>query len=174
MKQYRIEIEHFGSCLQCLQVFSLHQKYDADTDHVYGEIEMYCPACNVLVILDLEKVRIERIAERTQESIEDLLFKPTRQIGTYKKEPKKVTAKVTRLIPNEGNPDDMLNVSQVSRILKSSRSTLFNWRKKGRGPDFIKLSSGVIQYQRSDVDKFIKGNVGMNFMHLRGKKDGDC
>lgn len=178
MKEYKMEIKHFGSCPVCLRGFSLHQKYEADTGHVYGLIEMCCPADASLVILDLENVHIERIAEATHDPLQDffdVLGEPTIQIKAHKTEWKKSPAKVTQLIPKGENPEKWFTTKQAAEIIKVSVSTLQNWRSKGYGPQFVRISIRCFRYRCVDIEPFI----GSNFIYLRsslerGKKNGGC
>ncbi len=172
MKQYKMEIEHFGSCSVCQRGFSLHQKYEADSGHVYGEIEMFCPADDTGIILNLEKVLVERIAERTHGVIEDLLGAPTVEIGIQEKEPKKIPDNVTELKPGEHKLEDLLDVGQVYKIVGVCRSTLYNWRKRGRGPKFFKSPFGIVFYRRIDVDAFLKTHPD-GYMDMRGGREGE-
>ncbi len=176
MKQYKMVIEHFGSCSVCLQVFSLRQKYEADSGHVYGQIEMFCPADNVGVILNLEKVHIERIAEPVQDIFDDLLDvlgTPTIEISSPKKEAekesKKSPAKVTSLFPKDDNPEKWFTTKQTAEIIKVSVSTLQNWRTKGYGPPFVRISTRCFRYRRVDIEPFI----GSNFIYLRSSLERD-
>lgn len=175
MKQYEMKVDHVGSCPQCGQGFFLHQSYEADSGHVYGEIEMCCPACEIYIFLMLEQVVITRIAERQHGKIEDLIGVPIPVVITQKKETKKIPANVTELKPDKVIPDDTIGVREAIKVLKASRSTLRLWRIKGRGPAFIKVGlQGIVRYKRSDVDKFIKENPLMNYHHMRGIQNGDC
>jgi len=52
------------------------------------------------------------------------------------------------------HPDDFLTTEEVAEWLRVSPQTVWDWRKKGRGPQAYKLNH-VVRYKRSDVHDWI-------------------
>jgi predicted DNA-binding transcriptional regulator AlpA len=56
--------------------------------------------------------------------------------------------------PVSTNPQ-LLNEKQAAEILCYSVRALQNWRHRGGGPDFVKVSARSVRYRRADLDKWI-------------------
>jgi predicted DNA-binding transcriptional regulator AlpA len=65
----------------------------------------------------------------------------------------KARATETPLTPN--SLSTLLTEKETAARLGLSASTLRNWRSKGQGPPFIRLSARAIRYSRADVDNFL-------------------
>jgi hypothetical protein len=67
----------------------------------------------------------------------------------FREEIKKVS------IPSVLTPE-LLTPEEVSSILKVPKGTLSNWRSKGRGPAYRKLTQdGAVRYELADIVIFI-------------------
>ena len=53
------------------------------------------------------------------------------------------------------NPNALLDERQAADILCYSVRALQNWRHRGGGPDFVKVSARSVRYRRADLDKWI-------------------
>lgn len=66
---------------------------------------------------------------------------------------------MTLAAPPDRDPgDELLKASQVAEMMKMAERTLADWRWRGTGPPFTKLSAGRggrIRYRRSDVEAWI-------------------
>lgn len=51
---------------------------------------------------------------------------------------------------------ETMTIAQLAEMLGTSRRTLQNWRKFGRGPKFVILGGGSIRYYRADVEEWLK------------------
>lgn len=52
--------------------------------------------------------------------------------------------------------DNLMNEKEAAGILCYSVRALQNWRCRGGGPKFIKVSSRSIRYQRRDLNEWIE------------------
>lgn len=50
---------------------------------------------------------------------------------------------------------DKLTLTQLCEELQISRSTFYDWRKKGRAPKCIKLPNGDLRIRRADLDQWL-------------------
>lgn len=50
---------------------------------------------------------------------------------------------------------DLLNTPALATELDASEPTIISWRRKGCGPDFIRVGR-LIRYRRSDVDRWLQ------------------
>jgi predicted DNA-binding transcriptional regulator AlpA len=57
--------------------------------------------------------------------------------------------------PRESDPSEKLTVRDICTELKISRSTFYDWRQKGRGPQCIRLSNGDLRVSRRDLDAWL-------------------
>jgi hypothetical protein len=58
--------------------------------------------------------------------------------------------------PNDAQYDDqLLRPAEAARLLNVTPRCLQDWRLKGIGPRFIRMSPKLVQYRRSDLEKFI-------------------
>lgn len=49
----------------------------------------------------------------------------------------------------------LLTTAEVATICKVSDRTVENWRRRGKGPKYIKLETGQIRYKLSVVLRFL-------------------
>jgi hypothetical protein len=54
----------------------------------------------------------------------------------------------------EGKPVSKLRPAGVTAEYGVPEQTLANWRCQGRGPTFVRVSSRLIYYDRTDLDSF--------------------
>ena len=55
--------------------------------------------------------------------------------------------------------DLLLTQAQAARFLHIRPGSLANWRWRGEGPPFVRLSRRAIRYRRSDLDAWIRTRV---------------
>ena len=60
------------------------------------------------------------------------------------------------------SPNHLMNERQAASILCYSVRALQNWRHRGGGPDFVKVSSRSVRYRRADLDKWIADRTVSN------------
>jgi predicted DNA-binding transcriptional regulator AlpA len=51
-------------------------------------------------------------------------------------------------------PASLLRPDQAAHLLSISMRTLENWRHKGLGPEFVRISSRCIRYRLSDLENW--------------------
>lgn len=56
----------------------------------------------------------------------------------------------------------LVNEREAASILCYSVRALQNWRHRGGGPDFIKVSARSVRYRRSDLEKWIAARTVSN------------
>ncbi len=56
----------------------------------------------------------------------------------------------------------LVNEREAASILCYSVRALQNWRHRGGGPDFVKVSSRSVRYRRSDLEKWIADRTVSN------------
>jgi excisionase family DNA binding protein len=54
-------------------------------------------------------------------------------------------------------PRAHLTIAEVCDELGVSRSTLYDWRAKGRGPRSLRLPNGEIRIRRTELDNWLTG-----------------
>lgn len=59
-------------------------------------------------------------------------------------------------------PAQLVNEREAASILCYSVRALQNWRHRGGGPDFIKVSSRSVRYRRTDLEKWIAARTVSN------------
>ena len=52
--------------------------------------------------------------------------------------------------------DELLRPAQAAALLNVTPRCLQDWRLKGTGPRFIRMTPKLVQYRRSDLEKFIE------------------
>ena len=57
-----------------------------------------------------------------------------------------------RVVPS----DELLRPVQAAVLLNVTPRCLQDWRLKGTGPRFIRMTPKLVQYRRSDLEKFIE------------------
>ncbi|MGR3510809.1 MAG: helix-turn-helix transcriptional regulator [Sulfitobacter sp.] len=63
---------------------------------------------------------------------------------------------------NEPSPSTLVNEREAASILCYSVRALQNWRHRGGGPDFVKVSSRSVRYRRADLEKWIAARTVSN------------
>ena len=56
----------------------------------------------------------------------------------------------------------LLTEAQAARYLALSVFTLRNWRCRGDGPPFVKISRNAVRYRTQDLDVWVSGRVRSN------------
>lgn len=56
----------------------------------------------------------------------------------------------------------LVNEREAAAILNYSVRALQNWRCRGGGPDFVKVSSRSVRYRRADLEKWIADRTVSN------------
>lgn len=51
--------------------------------------------------------------------------------------------------------DQLLTVAETAEALKVTRSTLNEWRRRGHGPRWFKLSPREVRYRAADIEAFL-------------------
>lgn len=60
------------------------------------------------------------------------------------------------------DPDALVNEREAASILCYSVRALQNWRHRGGGPLFVKVSSRSVRYRRIDLAKWIEERIVAN------------
>ena len=60
------------------------------------------------------------------------------------------------------NPNSLVDEREAASILCYSVRALQNWRHRGGGPDFVKVSSRSVRYRRADLEKWIADRTVSN------------
>ena len=63
---------------------------------------------------------------------------------------------------NEPSPSTLVNEHEAASILCYYVRALQNWRHRGGGPDFVKVSSRSVRYRRADLEKWIAARTVSN------------
>ena len=63
-----------------------------------------------------------------------------------------------RMEPSD-DVDSLVRQEEAAIILGVTPRCLENWRHRGGGPNFIKISARCIRYRRSDLNKWIEERV---------------
>ncbi len=58
--------------------------------------------------------------------------------------------------------DQLLNETEVARMIGFTIRALQNWRVRGGGPQFVKISRRSVRYRRQDVLEWIKTHLRAN------------
>lgn len=67
----------------------------------------------------------------------------------------------------EIQPAQLVNEREAASILCYSVRALQNWRHRGGGPDFVKVSARSIRYRRTDLDTWINSRTVSNTSQTR-------
>lgn len=57
--------------------------------------------------------------------------------------------------PIMSDPNQLMDERQAADVLCYSVRALQNWRHRGGGPDFVKVSARSVRYRRADLDKWV-------------------
>ena len=66
------------------------------------------------------------------------------------------------------NPENLLDEQAVARLLALSPATLRNWRVKGHGPKFQRLSARAIRYKLGDLETWLSTCARRSTSHTEG------
>ena len=65
-------------------------------------------------------------------------------------------------IISQNNPEALVDEREAASILCYSVRALQNWRHRGGGPRFVKVSSRSIRYRRSDLTQWVEDRIVSN------------
>lgn len=54
------------------------------------------------------------------------------------------------------NPDQLITEKEAAELICYTQRALQNWRVRGGGPEYVKVSARSIRYQRRDVLSWIE------------------
>lgn len=57
------------------------------------------------------------------------------------------------------DPDQLLNEKQAASFLCYSQRALQNWRLRGGGPQYVKVSARSVRYRRRDLTEWIENRL---------------
>jgi len=77
------------------------------------------------------------------------------QTDTAEPAPLPTSAAATSPTPDPG----LLTPEAVARRLGVSCGVLQQWREKGTGPAFVRLTRKTLRYRVADIDRFIAGRI---------------
>jgi predicted DNA-binding transcriptional regulator AlpA len=60
---------------------------------------------------------------------------------------------------SEGDPDDLLTTRELALWLGTTEQWCESGRLKGFGPPFVKLSSKLVRYRRSDILQWLRSRT---------------
>lgn len=60
------------------------------------------------------------------------------------------------------DPDQLLNEKQAASFLCYSQRALQNWRLRGGGPQYVKVSARSIRYRRCDLTEWVEKRLRKN------------
>ena len=55
--------------------------------------------------------------------------------------------------------ENLLNTKQAAELLRLVPGTLRNWRRRKRGPKFIKISRSLVRYRPEHLEEFLSENA---------------
>jgi predicted DNA-binding transcriptional regulator AlpA len=74
----------------------------------------------------------------------------------------------------EGGRAGLLTCFQVARLLGVSWYCLYEWRKAGCGPPYLRISHGVLRYPRNALESWLRSRLqvsrGENFKRARSRR----
>ncbi len=65
-------------------------------------------------------------------------------------------------VENSASKEQLLNETQAADILCYSVRVLQNWRHRGGGPRFVKVSARSVRYRHSDLIQWIESRTVSN------------
>ena len=68
----------------------------------------------------------------------------------------------------EVNLDRLLTQPEAAKLLRLSENTLRQWRARGRGPRFVRLSNRAIRYRNEDLEDFVDERIKEELHPARG------
>ena len=51
--------------------------------------------------------------------------------------------------------DAELTPAEAAEVIGMSQATLIDWRRKGIGPQWIRVSAKMVRYERAAIDRFL-------------------
>lgn len=66
--------------------------------------------------------------------------------------------------------EQLLSEKQAAKLLGISDRTLRNWRVRGGGPKFVRVSARCIRYKRGDLQDWIDRKVASNTSQYPAKQ----
>ena len=52
--------------------------------------------------------------------------------------------------------EELLSTPDAARVLGMKPAALENWRWKGEGPPFVRVTARAIRYRREDLERFVE------------------
>jgi excisionase family DNA binding protein len=56
-----------------------------------------------------------------------------------------------------GQPDDLLTIDEVIATLRVSRAAFYRWRRRGTGPEAVRLPGGAVRIRRAALAEWLAG-----------------
>jgi excisionase family DNA binding protein len=56
-----------------------------------------------------------------------------------------------------GQPDDLLTIDEVIATLRVSRAAFYRWRRRGTGPQAVRLPGGAVRIRRAALAEWLAG-----------------
>ena len=69
---------------------------------------------------------------------------------------------MTNTTPAADDPDRLVDERKAAEFLSYSVRALQNWRVRGGGPRFVKVSARSIRYRRRDLNRWIEERIRSN------------
>lgn len=62
-------------------------------------------------------------------------------------------------VSRQPDSHEVMTPDETARYLKVAPATLKDWRTKGRGPVWVRLSGQIVRYRRRDVDRWLAATI---------------
>lgn len=62
-------------------------------------------------------------------------------------------------MPNEHDPDELVDEKIAGKVVGKPPPTLRDWRYRGIGPTYIKVGPKSVRYRRSDLESWLEANT---------------
>ncbi len=69
---------------------------------------------------------------------------------------------MNNMAPMADDPDRLIDEREAASFLCYSKRALQNWRVRGGGPRFVKVSARSIRYRRRDLNRWIEERIRSN------------
>ena len=56
-----------------------------------------------------------------------------------------------------GQPDELLTIDEVIATLRVSRAAFYRWRRRGTGPETVRLPGGAVRIRRAALTEWLAG-----------------
>ena len=76
--------------------------------------------------------------------------------------------KESMMTRDTNDPDQLLTEKEAAELICYSQRALQNWRVRGGGPPYVKVSARSIRYQRRDVLEWIEARKRKHTSHTFG------